>query len=88
MITFRIVESLARIFPDPSGPLANFAEELFEILGSYFPIHFTHVRHLNASFFYCVLFAFLFVLYACIWMNFSTLCGLQETKFSTISFVN
>lgn len=50
MITFRIVELLARIFPDPSGPLASFAEELFEILGSYFPIHFTHVRQLNASF--------------------------------------
>lgn len=65
MITFRIVELLARIFPDPSGPLASFAEELFEILGSYFPIHFTHVRQLNASF-YCVFFACLFVLYACI----------------------
>ncbi|XP_058180836.1 MMS19 nucleotide excision repair protein homolog [Rhododendron vialii] len=44
MITFRIVELLARIFPDPSGPLASFAEELFEILGSYFPIHFTHPK--------------------------------------------
>lgn len=42
--------SLARLFPDPFGPVASFAEELFEILGSYFPIHFTHVRQLNASF--------------------------------------
>ncbi|KAI3915371.1 hypothetical protein MKX01_035630 [Papaver californicum] len=42
MITFHLVEVLAQLFPDPSGPLAGFAEELFEILGRYFPIHFTH----------------------------------------------
>lgn len=43
---FRIVECLAQLYPDPSGPLANYAEDLFEILGSYFPIRFTHVRDL------------------------------------------
>ncbi|KAI3950672.1 hypothetical protein MKW92_028646, partial [Papaver armeniacum] len=42
MITFHLVEVLAQLFPDPSGPLAGYAEELFEILGRYFPIHFTH----------------------------------------------
>ncbi|KAL6996404.1 mms19 nucleotide excision repair [Sarracenia purpurea var. burkii] len=43
-IIFHIVEVLARLLPDPYGPLANVAGYLFEILGSYFPIHFTHVR--------------------------------------------
>ncbi|KAK4427289.1 MMS19 nucleotide excision repair protein [Sesamum alatum] len=44
LLVFRIVESLARLYPSPSGPLANFAEDLFEILGCYFPIHFTHPK--------------------------------------------
>ncbi|KAG8380020.1 hypothetical protein BUALT_Bualt07G0150100 [Buddleja alternifolia] len=44
LIVFHIVESLARLYPGPSSPLANFAEDLFEILGSYFPIHFTHLK--------------------------------------------
>ncbi|CAK9153494.1 unnamed protein product [Ilex paraguariensis] len=43
-LTFHIVEDLALLFPDPSGPLASFAEGLFEILGCYFPIHFTHPK--------------------------------------------
>ncbi|KAI3854753.1 hypothetical protein MKW92_051478 [Papaver armeniacum] len=42
MVTFHLVEILPQLFPDPSGPLAGYAEELFEILGRYFPIHFTH----------------------------------------------
>ncbi|XAR50685.1 hypothetical protein NMG60_11005079 [Bertholletia excelsa] len=41
MITFHIVEDLGQLFSDPSGPLASFCGDLFEILGSYFPIHFT-----------------------------------------------
>ncbi|XP_042052468.1 MMS19 nucleotide excision repair protein homolog [Salvia splendens] len=41
-LVFHIVECLGQIYPDPSGPLANYAEDMFEILGSYFPIHFTH----------------------------------------------
>ncbi|XP_041014960.1 MMS19 nucleotide excision repair protein homolog isoform X1 [Juglans microcarpa x Juglans regia] len=44
MLTFRIIELLARLFPDQSGPLASFAGDLFEILGCYFPIHFTHPK--------------------------------------------
>ncbi|XP_042517335.1 MMS19 nucleotide excision repair protein homolog [Macadamia integrifolia] len=44
MLTFHLVEILAQVFPDPSGPLATYAEEIFEILSSYFPIHFTHPK--------------------------------------------
>ncbi|OVA08536.1 RNAPII transcription regulator C-terminal [Macleaya cordata] len=42
MVMFHLVEVLAQLFPDPSGPLAGFAEEVFDVLGRYFPIHFTH----------------------------------------------
>lgn len=41
MLTFHIVEVAAELFSDDL--LANFAGDLFEILGCYFPIHFTHV---------------------------------------------
>lgn len=47
MLIFHIVELLAQLFPEASGPLENFAGDLFEILECYFPIHFTHVRLLN-----------------------------------------
>ncbi|MQL75800.1 hypothetical protein Taro_008185, partial [Colocasia esculenta] len=47
MHTFQLVETLARLFPDPSGPLASYARELFEVLGCYFPIYFTHVSQVN-----------------------------------------
>lgn len=47
MLTFRIIEVLSQLFPDPSDALAGFAHELFEILGCYFPIHFTHVSFLH-----------------------------------------
>ncbi|WCJ40871.1 hypothetical protein M5689_021770 [Euphorbia peplus] len=40
MLTFHIVELLVKIFPDPAG----FGSDLFAILGSYFPIHFTHPK--------------------------------------------
>ncbi|KAF3778089.1 MMS19 nucleotide excision repair protein-like protein [Nymphaea thermarum] len=40
---FRIVELLVDLFPDASGPLASFSKDIFEILGRYFPIYFTHV---------------------------------------------
>lgn len=43
MLAFHIVESLARLYPDPSGLLASFASDVFDILAPYFPIHFTHV---------------------------------------------
>ncbi|THF99081.1 hypothetical protein TEA_007038 [Camellia sinensis var. sinensis] len=51
MITFHIVEVLARLFPDPLGPLASFAADLFEILGCYFPIHFTHLAFASTALF-------------------------------------
>ncbi|XP_051147931.1 MMS19 nucleotide excision repair protein homolog isoform X2 [Andrographis paniculata] len=44
LLVFRIVETVARVYPGDSGPLADYAEELFEILGQYFPIHFTHPK--------------------------------------------
>ncbi|KAK6914821.1 MMS19, C-terminal [Dillenia turbinata] len=44
MLTFHIIEILAKLFPDPCGPVANFAGDLFDILGCYFPIHFTHAK--------------------------------------------
>ena len=43
MLAFHIVESVGKLYPDPSGLLASFARDLFDILESYFPIHFTHV---------------------------------------------
>lgn len=42
MLAFHIVESLARLYPDPSGLLASFARDVFDLLEPYFPIHFTH----------------------------------------------
>ncbi|CAH9063551.1 unnamed protein product [Cuscuta epithymum] len=44
MLIFRIVEALARVFPHSCGSLASYAEDLFEILGCYFPIHYTHSK--------------------------------------------
>ena len=43
MLGFQCVENLGRLYPDSSGVLANFAADIFEILATYFPIHFTHV---------------------------------------------
>lgn len=43
LLTFRIVELVAKLFPDPTGALASSSSDLFEFLGCYFPIHFTHV---------------------------------------------
>ncbi|GKV36613.1 hypothetical protein SLEP1_g44724 [Rubroshorea leprosula] len=44
MLTFHIVKVLPQLFPDPSGPLASSAHDVFEILSRYFPIHFTHPK--------------------------------------------
>ncbi|XP_073108980.1 MMS19 nucleotide excision repair protein homolog [Elaeis guineensis] len=44
MLTFHLVEILARVFPDSSGSVASFAGDLFDILSRYFPIYFTHPR--------------------------------------------
>ncbi|XP_038718052.1 MMS19 nucleotide excision repair protein homolog isoform X2 [Tripterygium wilfordii] len=49
MLGFHIVELLPRLFPDSSGLLESFASELFEVLGSYFPIHFTHPKAEDVS---------------------------------------
>ncbi|XP_073264170.1 MMS19 nucleotide excision repair protein homolog isoform X2 [Populus alba] len=44
MLAFHIMEVLVRVFPDPCGPIESFASDLFGILSSYFPIHFTHPK--------------------------------------------
>lgn len=44
MHVFHIVEGLAQNFPDSSGPVATVAEDLFDIIGRYFPIHYTHPK--------------------------------------------
>ncbi|XP_021836146.1 MMS19 nucleotide excision repair protein homolog isoform X2 [Spinacia oleracea] len=49
MHVFHVVEGLAQIFPDPSGPVANFAEDFFDIIGRYFPIHYTHSEDVDIS---------------------------------------
>lgn len=55
LLVFHIVESLARLYPGPSSPFSNYIEDIFEILGSYFPIHFTHVRSFNSIICYAFL---------------------------------
>ncbi|XP_074312498.1 MMS19 nucleotide excision repair protein homolog [Silene latifolia] len=42
---FHIVEGVSRIYPDPAGPVASVAEELFDTIGRYFPIHYTHPKN-------------------------------------------
>ncbi|XWS11994.1 hypothetical protein CRYUN_Cryun37aG0052400 [Craigia yunnanensis] len=49
MLIFHIIEVLSRLFPDPCGPLASFAHDVFEILGCYFPIHLTHPKGEDAN---------------------------------------
>ncbi|XP_076907312.1 MMS19 nucleotide excision repair protein homolog [Bidens hawaiensis] len=44
LLTFHLVERLAQMYPESSSSLASYAEDLFNILGSYFPIHFTHPK--------------------------------------------
>ncbi|GAB2222290.1 hypothetical protein Drorol1_Dr00013501 [Drosera rotundifolia] len=51
MLIFRIVKVLAEMFPDPTGPVANVAEEIFDNLGRYFPIHYTHMAFASTPFF-------------------------------------
>ncbi|KAJ7522223.1 hypothetical protein O6H91_18G002200 [Diphasiastrum complanatum] len=41
LISFHIVELLAHMFPSPEGPVADCAEDLFDIISRYFPVSFT-----------------------------------------------
>lgn len=50
MLAFQIVEVLVHLFPDPTGPLASYAADLFENLSCYFPIHFMHVRSVLSTY--------------------------------------
>jgi DNA repair/transcription protein MET18/MMS19 len=40
LLVFRIVESLTLVFPNSDGPVADCAEDLFDIVSRYFPISF------------------------------------------------
>ncbi|KAH9301186.1 hypothetical protein KI387_012769, partial [Taxus chinensis] len=40
LLAFHIVELLVHLFPDPDGPVASCAEDLFDIISRYFPISF------------------------------------------------
>ncbi|CAN8265756.1 unnamed protein product [Cochlearia groenlandica] len=44
VVAFHIVELVAQLFPSPSGPVASDASDLFELIGCYFPLHFTHTK--------------------------------------------
>ncbi len=44
LLVFRIVELLTLVFPDSDGPVADCAEDLFDIVSRYFPISFNPVR--------------------------------------------
>ncbi|CAM6010101.1 unnamed protein product [Sphagnum balticum] len=43
LLVFRIVELLTLVFPDSDGPVADCAEDLFDIVSRYFPISFNPV---------------------------------------------
>ncbi|KAL3735914.1 hypothetical protein ACJRO7_024955 [Eucalyptus globulus] len=44
LVAFHIVELAMRQFPDLCGPSDGSVGEIFDILGRYFPIHFTHAK--------------------------------------------
>ncbi|KAG6490873.1 hypothetical protein ZIOFF_052203 [Zingiber officinale] len=44
MLNFHLVEILGHLYPDPSGPMASFAQDIFDILSRYYPIYFTHPK--------------------------------------------
>lgn len=46
-MAFHIVELAMRLFPDLCGPPDGSVGEIFDILGRYFPIHFTHVSFVS-----------------------------------------
>ncbi|MED6137552.1 hypothetical protein PIB30_066031 [Stylosanthes scabra] len=42
MLTFHIIESVGKLYLDPSGQNTKFLGDIFAILEAYFPVHFTH----------------------------------------------
>ncbi|KAI3416950.1 MMS19 nucleotide excision repair protein [Psidium guajava] len=44
LVAFHIVELAMRLFPDLCGPSDGLVGEIFDTLGRYFPIHFTHPK--------------------------------------------
>lgn len=43
LLVFHMIELLARLYPDHQGPVADCAEDLFDIASRYFPISFNPV---------------------------------------------
>ena len=43
LLAFRIIQFLARLYPDPDGPVASCGDELFDVVSRYFPISFNPV---------------------------------------------
>lgn len=50
VLAFRIIQLLARLYPDPNGPIATCADELFDVVSRYFPISFNPVSILPSFF--------------------------------------
>jgi hypothetical protein len=80
MIVFHLVELLAPLFPSPSGPLASDASDLFEVIGCYFPLHFTHVSLKPILFMMCYIDGFLFLSLNCLVCSFFGLIRQKMTK--------
>lgn len=58
LLAFRIIQLLGRLYPDPDGPIASCADELFDVVSRYFPISFNPVsilwwKPINGSRRYC-----------------------------------
>lgn len=47
LLAFRIIQLLGRLYPDPDGPIASCADELFDVVSRYFPISFKPVSILH-----------------------------------------
>lgn len=43
LLAFRIIQILGRLYPDPDGPIAECADEVFDVVSRYFPISFKPV---------------------------------------------
>jgi hypothetical protein len=76
LLSFRIIQLLARLYPDPSGPVASCAEELFDVVSRYFPISFNPVSILRRSLFFIATFSF-----SCVWVIKSKLTELSASWF-------
>lgn len=61
LVAFRIIQLLAKLYPDPDGPISSCADELFDVLSRYFPISFNAVSILRGISDFEITFGGLFV---------------------------